>query len=114
MNFNKIQRDNSRGTRDNFPLKMYTFIRWTSIIFREIIVGVQTLHNFGEIQGHNFSKHIIAGWNCSGQVHTFSQFLGERTILLSQICSVYQHFAKILIHPVLIVIVKDKKICKNS
>ena len=97
MNFNKIQRDNRRG--------------------------MDTTQFLGN-RRPQFKKTRIVSWNCSSQVHTFPNFLGEKPkksfskILIYPvsivIVNVYQHFAKILIHPVLIVIVKDKKICKNS
>jgi len=46
-------------------LKIYTFIGWISITIRKRTVGVRTLHNFCEVLGLIFNKHIyVAKWNC--------------------------------------------------
>lgn len=87
MNFNNIGRDNSR-------VKDTTQFLWNP--------------------KPQFQQTHIVSWNCFSQLHNFSNFLREKIILLFQICWIYKSFAKILVYPVLIVIVKDKKICNNN
>ena len=84
---------------------MFTFIRWISITFREITVGVWTLHSFCKIQGFNFNKHIQQAGIVPVKFTLFPNFPGEEP---------KKSFSNILMHPVLVVIVKVKKICNSS